>query len=134
MFSDGTFSVSRLPRSVFGAGTFRQLPDIISRHGKQLLIVTGGKLPGDRYTEAATARRYAVDHGVPPGAILGETKGRNTIESIEAVAEACRSWEHRRDELDYEIDGIVIKVHSLDQQARLGGRQPGFLLAAHHRH
>ena len=29
----------------FGAGTFRQLPDIISRHGKQLLLVTGGKSP-----------------------------------------------------------------------------------------
>ncbi len=43
MFSVGTFSVSRLPRIVFGAGSFRQLPGIISGHGKQLLIVTGGK-------------------------------------------------------------------------------------------
>jgi DNA ligase (NAD+) len=29
-------------------------------------------------------------------------------------------WEARRIELDYEIDGIVIKVDSLDQQSRLG--------------
>src|SRR4029079_5513603 len=29
-------------------------------------------------------------------------------------------WEKRRIELDYEIDGIVIKVDSLDQQRRLG--------------
>ncbi len=43
MFSAGAFSVSRLPRIVFGAGTFRQLPEIVSRYGKRLLIVTGGK-------------------------------------------------------------------------------------------
>jgi len=42
------------------------------------------------------------------------------VESIEEVAEACREWELRRTELDYEIDGIVIKVDSYDQQRRLG--------------
>ena len=42
------------------------------------------------------------------------------VESIEEVAERCRAWELRRAELDYEIDGIVIKVDSYDQQRRLG--------------
>jgi DNA ligase (NAD+) len=41
-------------------------------------------------------------------------------ETVASVAEACRAWEKRRIELDYEIDGIVIKVDSFDQQRRLG--------------
>jgi DNA ligase (NAD+) len=41
-------------------------------------------------------------------------------ETVESVAAACRAWERRRIELDYEIDGIVIKVDSFDQQRRLG--------------
>jgi DNA ligase (NAD+) len=40
-------------------------------------------------------------------------------ESIDSVAEVCRVWETKRLELDYEIDGIVVKVDSFDQQERL---------------
>ncbi len=42
------------------------------------------------------------------------------LESIEEVGAACARWELRRAELDYEIDGIVIKVDSFEQQQRLG--------------
>ena len=42
------------------------------------------------------------------------------LETIEEVAQTCRDWEKRRTDLDYEIDGIVIKVDSLEQQAILG--------------
>jgi DNA ligase (NAD+) len=42
------------------------------------------------------------------------------LESIEDVAKRCNEWERKRTDLDYEIDGIVIKVDSLEQQAVLG--------------
>jgi DNA ligase (NAD+) len=42
------------------------------------------------------------------------------LESIDAVAKACREWELKRAKLDYEIDGIVIKVDDYEQQRRLG--------------
>ncbi|MEW6069074.1 MAG: NAD-dependent DNA ligase LigA [Candidatus Thermoplasmatota archaeon] len=42
---------------------------------------------------------------------------------IEQVIEYCDSWEAKRDKLDYDVDGMVIKVNSLDQQARLGATQ-----------
>jgi DNA ligase (NAD+) len=41
-------------------------------------------------------------------------------ETVASVADACRAWEKRRIELDYEIDGIVIKVDSFEHQRRLG--------------
>ena len=48
-------------------------------------VVTGGKQPGDRVTEAATERSYAVARGVPASAILAETTGATTLESIRNV-------------------------------------------------
>lgn len=55
------------------------------------LIVTGGKAEGDRTTEAASARAYAIARGVPAQAILVEDKGRTTLESLQAVGSILRS-------------------------------------------
>ena len=49
------------------------------------LVVTGGKQPGDRTTEASVARAYAIERGVPARAILTEDQGRSTLESLRAV-------------------------------------------------
>jgi len=40
--------------------------------------------------------------------------------NIEEVVEYCREWENKRDDLPYEIDGIVIKVNSVENQKTLG--------------
>jgi DNA ligase (NAD+) len=40
--------------------------------------------------------------------------------SIEDVARFCSDWEERRDSLDYEIDGVVVKVNSATTQEILG--------------
>ena len=49
-------------------------------------VVTGGKRAGDRTTEAAVARDYAIAHGVPASAIFGEDEAHNTLDSLRAVA------------------------------------------------
>jgi uncharacterized SAM-binding protein YcdF (DUF218 family) len=49
------------------------------------LITTGGKLPGDNYTEAQTGFNYATKRGVPASAILMEDTGGSTLESIRNV-------------------------------------------------
>ena len=55
------------------------------------LVVTGGKADGDRTTEAASARQYAIARGVPPGAILVEDQSRTTQESIRSVGALLRA-------------------------------------------
>ncbi len=55
-----------------------------------VLVVTGGKADGDRTTEAATARAYAIARGVPAQAILLEDQSRTTQESIRSVSTLLR--------------------------------------------
>lgn len=52
-----------------------------------VVMVTGGKREGDRFTEAEASRRYLVDRGVPDEQILDEDVGRTTYESLESAAE-----------------------------------------------
>jgi DNA ligase (NAD+) len=45
---------------------------------------------------------------------------RRVCDDVEGVLAFCAGWEARRDELPYEIDGVVVKVDSIGQQQRLG--------------
>jgi DNA ligase (NAD+) len=45
---------------------------------------------------------------------------RKLCADINEVMDFCDYWALRRDELPYEIDGVVIKVDSIDQQKRMG--------------
>ena len=95
-----------------------------------------------------TARRrldtfmYALD---PPGSAKSQEQilerlaqmgfhvndNRRTHQDIEAVIAFLDEWTEKRHGLDYEIDGIVIKVNDLGQQAELGfvSRSPRWALA-----
>lgn len=50
---------------------------------------------------------------------------------VDSVVERCRWWEKRRDELDYEIDGVVVKVDERALWRELGvvGREPRWAIA-----
>jgi uncharacterized SAM-binding protein YcdF (DUF218 family) len=81
----GAAQFSGQPGGVFEA-RLQHAVDLYKEHLAPYLIVTGGKLPDDITTEGATARAWAIRHGVPKEAILGEYVGRNTLESLEGVA------------------------------------------------
>ena len=54
------------------------------------LVFTGGIGTGDTTSEAEVSRAYALRRGVPDSAILVETEGRDTRESLESVAGIMR--------------------------------------------
>jgi uncharacterized SAM-binding protein YcdF (DUF218 family) len=74
----------------------RHAVDLFHEGLAPILVVTGGKQEGDRTTEAAAAREFAIRNGVPDAAILSEDQGRNTIESIRAVSRLFREHELAR--------------------------------------
>ena len=47
-------------------------------------------------------------------------KEKKVVKGIEKVIRYCQEFEQKRDELPYEIDGMVIKVNDLDLQDKLG--------------
>ena len=55
------------------------------------VILTGGQGEGDTTSEAEVSRAYLRKFGVPNGAMLAETKGRSTEESLDAVARLMRA-------------------------------------------
>jgi len=102
------------PRNA-AAGSLRQLNSAITRERPLSIWVYGsGYREGVAHETHWEMLQWLREHGFPVN------PHAQRYESIDEVAEACDAWEKRRIELDYEIDGIVIKVDSLDQQQRLG--------------
>jgi len=88
MFSVGTFSVSRLPRIVFGAGTFRHLPDIVAQYGRHALIVTGGR------SLRASARWQQLLHGLSSAGIEPQdikVEGEPSPQFVDAAVDTYRA-------------------------------------------
>jgi uncharacterized SAM-binding protein YcdF (DUF218 family) len=63
------------------------------------VMVTGGKLPGDRFTEAEASRAYLIERGIPDSAIMLENDGRNTYDSLDSAAAML---------LDAGLDDVVL--------------------------
>ncbi|MFW6149158.1 MAG: NAD-dependent DNA ligase LigA, partial [Atribacterota bacterium] len=53
------------------------------------------------------------------------------FDNIEEAIDYCKSWKNKKNELNYEIDGMVIKVNQLDLRERLGStsRSPRWAIA-----
>jgi uncharacterized SAM-binding protein YcdF (DUF218 family) len=54
------------------------------------IVVTGGKMTGDKYTEAESSQMYLIDRGVPSDHILMENVGRDSWQSLQGAAVLLR--------------------------------------------
>ncbi|HEX5173271.1 MAG TPA: NAD-dependent DNA ligase LigA [Gaiellaceae bacterium] len=102
------------PRNA-AAGSLRQKNSAITADRPLSIWVYGaGHREGVEFETQFEMLEWLREHG------LRTNPFAERLESIDEVATACVQWEQRRMELDYEIDGVVVKVDSLDQQRRLG--------------
>src|SRR3954468_10806172 len=51
-----------------------------------VVVVTGGKQPGDTFTEASASADYLAGKGIPQEKVLREVEGRNSWQSLAASA------------------------------------------------
>ena len=102
------------PRNA-AAGSLRQLDPRITASRPLAIWVYGiGAVERLELETHSQALAWLREHG------FRTNPGAERHDSIESVLEACEEWERRRAGLDYEIDGLVVKVDSLAQQAALG--------------
>jgi len=74
-------------------------------------LLSGGQPVCDSHWESL-ARLKKMGFKVNPNAKI--------CNSVEEVLEFCGHWEAHRESLPYEIDGVVVKIDSVEQQRRLG--------------
>jgi uncharacterized SAM-binding protein YcdF (DUF218 family) len=60
--------------------------DLYRRHVAPLVVVTGGRQPGDRFTESSAGADYLHGRGVPDTAIQRESTSHNSFEELAASA------------------------------------------------
>jgi uncharacterized SAM-binding protein YcdF (DUF218 family) len=73
------------PSAIFEARLQHAL-DLYADGVADTIVTTGGKRPGDRFTEAAAGRNWLLAQGVPGSAIVAVESGSTTYESLEAAA------------------------------------------------
>lgn len=93
---------------VLGAAQYNGRPSPVLRarldHGLELhqrgmaplIVVTGGRQPGDVATEAAVSAAYLLRKGIPDRQIAREVQGRDTYESLAATARFLRTRDINR--------------------------------------
>ena len=114
------------PRNA-AAGAVRQLDPRItaSRPLRFFAYALGQSEPPLKVATQRELLQRLADFGLP---VNRETKRFARFDDLVAY---CESWEHKRGELDFQIDGIVVKVDPLELQRRLGfvGRDPRWAIA-----
>jgi DNA ligase (NAD+) len=108
------------------AGTIRQLdPSLAADRPLSLWCYAIGATEGISFESHWDALEWLRGHRFP---VHPDVKKLRTEEE---VVKQCRSWEQRRGSLDFEIDGVVVKVNQIELQRRLGvvGREPRWSIA-----
>jgi DNA ligase (NAD+) len=84
-----------------------------------------GVTDGVRFTSHWESLEWLRAHGFR---VNGDVK---RLDSEDAVVAQCLAWQERRGALDFEIDGVVVKVDDAELQRRLGvvGRDPRWAIA-----
>jgi DNA ligase (NAD+) len=108
------------------AGTIRQLdPADAAKRPLSIWCYQVGVTEGLTFKAHSQALEWLREHG------FRVNDGVKLLGSAEEVIAQCLEWERRRGELDFEIDGAVVKVDDLELQRRLGsvGRDPRWAVA-----
>ncbi|WP_252504245.1 NAD-dependent DNA ligase LigA [Sporosarcina sp. Marseille-Q4943] len=103
------------PRNA-AAGSLRQLDPKIAASRNLAVFIYG--VGGDGTAYGQDSHSDSLDYLASIGFETNTNSKR--CKTIEEVLEYIESWQERRQDLDYEIDGIVIKVDSYEDQEQLG--------------